>query len=137
MGRPLETDIAAAPARWLLVFARAASSWWANLVACGRYKHVRAIGYLYDLDAWLFYDVQFGGTTLTVARGAAAARLFGTWIAGADVLVIEAGKRRVSLRLRPLLCTTAIAHLVGLPGALRPDALYRQCVRHGAVKIHG
>jgi hypothetical protein len=137
MGRPLESDIAGAPARWLLVFDREAATWWMSLLALGRYKHVRAIGYVYDADAYLFYDVQLAGTTLQLARGKAARQLISEWIAHADVLAIEPGSARHRQGvLRPLLCTTSIAHLVGLPGALRPDALFRQALRNGAEWVH-
>jgi hypothetical protein len=148
MGRTLQTDVIGAPTRWLVVFDREASSWWASLVALGHYKHARAIGYVHDADAWLFYDVQFAGTILQLARGDAARRLMAEWAAGADVLAypticltIDGHSKPKKLFwcpltfLRPLLCTTAVAHLLGLPGALRPDALYRQCLRHGAVPV--
>jgi hypothetical protein len=123
------------PARWLLVFDREAATWWMSLIALGRYKHVRAIGYVHDADAYLFYDVQYGGTTLQLARGKGARQLIAGWIADADVLAIEP-RCHISFPVRCLLCTTAIAHLVGLPGALRPDALFRQALRNGATWVH-
>jgi hypothetical protein len=135
MGRPLLTDVIGAPTRWLVVFDREASSWWASLVAFGHYKHARAIGYVHEADAWLFYDVQFAGTILQIARGDGARRLMAEWAAGADVLAISSLPPKGGGWWRPLLCTTAIAHLIGLPGALRPDALYRQCLAHGAVPV--
>jgi hypothetical protein len=150
MGRPLPLDVIGAPTRWLVVFDREASSWWASLVAFGYYKHVRAIGHVYDLDAWLFYDVQFGGTILQIARGDGARRLMAEWAAGADVLAypticltIDGHSKPKKLFwcpltfFRPLLCTTAVAHLLGLPGALllRPDALYRACIKNGATRV--
>jgi hypothetical protein len=144
VGRPIDCDVIGGPTRWLVVFDREASSWWASFVALGHYKHVRAIGYVYDLDAWLFYDVQFAGTILQIARGDGAKALMAEWAAGADVLVIETPCNSLALpgapwrSLRPLLCTTAIAHLLGLPGALpclRPDALYRACIKNGATRV--
>lgn len=139
MGRPLPTDIIGSPTRWLVVFDRSASSWWTSLIALGHYKHVRAFGYIFDADAYLFYDVQLGGTRLHLARGDGARALMMEWTADADVLVIEARKARNSnfRPFRPLVCTTAVAHLLGLRGALRPDAFYRQCLRHGATSVGG
>jgi hypothetical protein len=139
MGRPFETSAIGSPSRWLVVFDREASSWWASFVAFGYYKHVRAIGYVHDADAWLFYDVQFAGTILQIARGDGARKLMTQWAAGADVLAIDAGcafgQKFGFGCFRPLICTTAVAHLLGLPGALLPDALYRQCLRHGATRV--
>ena len=142
MGDPLDADAIGQPARWLVVFNREATTWWTSLVACGHFKHVRAFGYVSDCDAWIFYDVQFSGTTLCIARGNAAARQMTEWMVDADVLMMEAASgtmpamRPMRLWARiwcPLLCTTTIASLLGLPGsAWRPDALYSQCLRHGA-----
>jgi hypothetical protein len=147
MGRPLATDIIGSPTRWLIVFDRKAASWWASLIALGRYKHVRAFGYVHDADAYIFYDVQFSGTRLQLARGDGARALMLEWTADADVLAIDQREKlqinqagdfgRFSAIIRPLLCTTAIAHLVGLPGALRPDAFFRQCLSYGATPVGG
>ena len=143
MGHPLATDVIGTPTRWMLVFNRQAISWWTNFIAFGHYKHVRAFGYVHDADAYVFYDVQFSGTIIQIARGDGARALMLEWTANADVLRID----KVGISpppnyrfFRPLLCTTAIAHLIGLPGALltlRPDALYRACIESGAVAIHG
>ena len=143
MGHPISTDVIGAPTRWMLVFNRQAISWWTNFIAFGRYKHVRAFGYVHDADAYVFYDVQFSGTIIQIARGDGARALMLEWTANADVLRWDIGtfgtlSRRVPFV--PFLCTTAIAHLIGLPGALltlRPDALYRACIESGAVAIHG
>ena len=141
MGRLILADSIGSPACWILVFSHQAGSRWAGWLAMGRLKHVRAIGYVSACDAWLFYDVQFGGTTLQVARGDLAARQMEEWCIDSDVLVMPApstmpAHRPMRLWSRiwcPLLCTTTIASLLGLPGgALRPDALYSQCLRHGA-----
>ncbi|HEY1433074.1 MAG TPA: hypothetical protein VGF39_15820 [Stellaceae bacterium] len=114
-----------------------------NLIACGHYKHVRAFGYVHECDAYLFYDVQLGGTVLQLARGDGARALMTEWAASADVLVIEKlgiSPSPIARFFQPLLCTTAIAHLLGLPGALpclRPDALYRACLKNGAIPVGG
>ena len=132
----------------MLVFNRQAISWWTNFIAFGHYKHVRAFGYVHDADAYVFYDVQFSGTIIQIARGDGARALMLEWTANADVLRYD-GRfsaafpqpfRSFSALFRPFICTTAIAHLIGLPGALltlRPDALYRACIESGAVAIHG
>ena len=149
MGRPLARDVIGRPTRWLIAFDREAASWWTNFIAFGHYKHVRAFGYVDEADAYVFYDVQFTGTVIQVARGAGARALMGEWAANADLLRYDSGFIRPSggfiqslaRFIRPLICTTAIAHLLGLPGALRnwrPDGFYRACIESGAkVIIHG
>jgi hypothetical protein len=133
MGRVVATDSIGSPTRWMLVFDRSSSLWWANLIP-GRYKHVRAFGYVHDCDTYVFYDVQFVGTTLQLARGEHARRLMVEWTADADVLRYDGGSAPLNRAwCLPFLCTTAIAHLIGLPGGtLRPTAFHKQCLRYGA-----
>jgi hypothetical protein len=140
VGQLLPSDAIGSPGRWLIVFSLKAKTWWTSLVAFGRYKHVRCFGYVAAVDAYLFYDVQFGGTTLQLARGEPARRLMLEWCWDADVLAIGTPTNSDKLRQRwftPLLCTTAVAHLIGLEcvATLRPDAFYRACLRAGAVPI--
>jgi hypothetical protein len=126
----LQTDGAGAPARWLVVFTTKSDRWWIRLIP-GRFKHVRAFAYCHDTDCWIFYDPCLRTGILT-ARGAGARQLMLQWTRDAKVLSMEPGPHE---RIRPLpfACTTAIASLLGLPGgALRPDALYRQCLANGA-----
>jgi hypothetical protein len=138
VGHPIPTDASGSPTRWLIVFDRRAATWWASLVALGRHKHARCFGYIHACDAWLFYDCQFFHTTIQVARGEEAKRLIAEWTADADVLAMNAGTsgRFWPGLFRPMLCTTAVARLLGLPcRALRPDAFRRQCLRHGATIV--
>lgn len=137
MGRLIPTDTIGTPTRWLLVFNRKASSWWTSLVAMGRYKHVRTFGYVASADAYIFYDVQFGRTILAIARGDGARRLMLEWCQDADVLSIPAapGLSRAFPGIVPMLCTTAVARLVGVRCVARPDALWRECLRNGAIPI--
>jgi len=141
MGQPIPTNAAGSPTRWLVVFDRRAATWWADLVAFGRRKHVRCFRWVKECDCALFFDCQFSGTFIHVLCEDEAIQLMGEWMADADVLQIEvapshSGPRRQRLLApSPLLCTTSVARLLGLPCALRPDALYRQCLRHGATIV--
>jgi hypothetical protein len=119
----------------MIVFNRTAESWWSSLVAMGRYKHVRAFGYVAELETYVFYDVQFGYTSIEIARGACARQMIAAWCGDADVLAIDRVSNRPAY-LGPMLCTTAIARLIGLSGrALRPDALWRECIKNGAIPV--
>ena len=133
MGQPIPINTTSSPTRWLIVFDRRAATWWADLVALGRRKHVRAFRHVFE-DVWLFYDVQFRGTVIHVVRYEQARQLVAEWTADADVLSIAAQPSGHWFP-RPLLCTVAVARLLGLPCALRPDALYRECLRHGATIV--
>lgn len=126
----IPTNSAGAPARWLIVFQPRSDIWWVNWTAFGHFKHVRAIGFVPETDCWVFYDVALV-TTVLLARGAAARAMMLDWTAGATVLAMNPTGRNVVRRF-PFCCTTAIAHLVGIRGALRPDALYRDCRANGA-----
>jgi hypothetical protein len=126
----LSTDAAGAPTRWLICFARCSGLWWVDLIP-GTYKHVRAFAYTAETDCYVFYDPCLR-TTMVTARGAGARHLMEAWARNAAILTMTPLSAQ-RLRLSPFSCVTAIASLLGLPGgALRPDGLYRQCLRHGA-----
>jgi hypothetical protein len=138
MGKVLPLDSVGFPTRWLLVFNLKAETWWSSLTACGRHKHVRAFGYVADTDAYIFFDPQLEHLTIQLARGNAARQLMAEWCGDADVLAMNTGQIVRMRWFMPLLCTTAVAHLVGLPvSALRPDALYRKCLQNGAIVVNG
>jgi len=120
----------------MLIFRRRSKSWWVNWLVPGRYKHVAAFGYVHETDCWIFFDAWLGGTTIQVARGDAARAMMVAWTRDADVLRMDALPPRTSgfLDLR-MLCTTAIAHMLGVPGALLPVTLHRQCLDHGAMIV--
>jgi hypothetical protein len=65
-------DSMGTPTRWLVVFDKAASSWWTSLIAFGKYKHCRAFGWVEAVGCYVFVDCQFGGMTVQVARGSGA-----------------------------------------------------------------
>lgn len=143
MRHALDYPLITAPDTWTLVFSREARTWWASWLALGRYKHVRAYAYVPFLHVWVFYDVHLRGTDLIVAAdGEPAQRMIALWMVKADLLRV----RRVDFRdhqvgrenrhCLPLLgfCVPAIRRLLGIPGsALRPDTLYRHCLKHGAL----
>jgi hypothetical protein len=130
MIRVISTDGIGKPRRWLLCFKRRSDSRIVSLLAAGRYKHVLAFGYVEEFDAWLFFDLRFRHLDIQIARGAAARRLMAGYIDGATLLGIPA-RDTGSLALG-FWCVPAIAKLIGLnSGALRPDALFRDCLAQG------
>lgn len=131
----LPTDAFGTPSRWLVVFRRKADLWWVNLIP-GRFKHVSAFGFVPECDAWVFYDCGLW-TSIYVARGAAARAMMVERTKDAAVLSLAARGHPAQPRFAAFSCTAAVANLLCIPTiALRPDALYRACIRHGA-KIVG
>lgn len=130
----IEGPLISQPIIWNLVFERKATSWWSHL-ALGRYKHVRAYGYVPFLHVWQFVDVGLRGFDVFVAAdGPAANAVIMHWIADADVLAVA--PHRDGIRRLPVLgfCVPAMRRLIGQRGgALRPDAFFAECLRNGAL----
>jgi hypothetical protein len=124
------------PPAWILVFCRESKSRWIRLLACGRYKHVRAYAFVPALRAWLFYDVTLSNTlVMALPDGSEAEAYLCEFTRGAD-LVSMAPRPWKGWRFSPFSCVSAVKQLIGLPsGALRPDALYRDCLAAGGVPL--
>lgn len=126
---------AGTPTRWLLAFSHRSTSRFINAIP-GRYKHVMAMGYVEELNTWLFFDVRLGHTNLYAARGDHALRLMAHYSQDADLLGIPARHRATPALRCGFWCVPSVKHLVGIRGgALRPDALWRDCVAQGATII--
>lgn len=121
------------PTRWLLVFQRSTKSRLVRWLANGTYKHVMAIGYVAEVDHWLFFDWRASTIDIIAARGDHAMQLMDHYTHDADVLgMVPKPSPGYGLRLG-WWCVPAIKHLVGIKGsALRPDALWRDCIAQGA-----
>lgn len=123
-------------AQWIIAFHKTTESRWVNLLSAGRYKHVSACGYVRELDQWVFFDWRYSTVDIIVARGTDANRLLNFYTADADLLGMAPRKVGHGLRLG-FWCVPAIKQLVGVTGrALRPDALWRDCVLQGAEILH-
>jgi len=132
MIRLVTAGAAGKPTRWILAFHRTTESRLVRLLAWGRYKHITAIAYIGEVDHWVFLDWRFATIDVIVARGVEADRLMNHFTEHADVLGIEPREVRSGFRVG-WWCVPLIKHLVGIRGgALRPDALWRDCIRQGA-----
>lgn len=120
------------PLHWSLCFSRRTDSAWVNRLVWGEFKHVRAFGYVPLEGVWVFVDVTLRGTFIKAARDGTqmADALISRWIEDCAVVRIAARPARVSLPA--WFCTAAMKQLVRIDsGALRPDALWRDCLRQG------
>lgn len=126
------------PTLWNVVFHPTTATWWLDLLPIGRFKHVSAFAYVHGLRGWVLYDVQLGGTKIVVLPDLPASLdLIAKLTEGCDIIAM---RRRAGgatgLRLG-FWCVPAIKHLIGLrSGALRPDRLRRDCLRHGGQIIN-
>lgn len=123
------------PKVWSVVFNREAASGWARLVP-GRFKHVRAYAFIPATRIWLFYDVHFGGVQLfAVPDGPDAMAAIFSFIGPpgvSEIVSVRCLPRRRRLFPWSNWCTSALRHLLNLPGsALRPSSFYRDCLRNG------
>jgi hypothetical protein len=128
-------DLALEPQSFVLVFSRVALHPWQRWL--GRYKHVRAYAYLPATEHWLFYDVHYRRTQiLVVPDGDAVIAILAVWQRDADIIRVP---RRDDAHLFFRIgfwCVPAMKHLIGLrSSALRPDALWRDCVRAGGQQL--
>lgn len=125
------------PPFWCVVFNVEGASGWASWVP-GRFKHVRAYGFIPKTRLWLFYDVSFSGTKLmAIPDGPDAKAAIWSFIGppGKSCII---GLAKLPQRKRGFpwsnWCTSALRHLLNLPGrALRPDAFYRDCLDNGGM----
>lgn len=125
------------PDTWILAFHRTSPHWWVRWLACGRYKHVSAFAWLAPLRQWIVYEIGVAGTRIVILPDSQAATdRLNLFTADADLVAMPKRPTRVSLM--PFSCVSAVKHLIGLRcGALRVNALYRECLAHGGELIHG
>lgn len=124
---------AAEPARWTVVFHRKTDHWFFSAIAMGRFKHVSAFTWLPEAKVWLFYDLGFRRTRVVVLPDTAESKAeICRLIAGNAIITMPVRHDALPLFRLGLFCTSAVKHLIGLnSSALRPDALFASCLRHG------
>lgn len=127
------------PDEWWVVFHPTAASRWLGWLALGHFKHVSAFAYIQGFKVWLVYDIERAGTKLVILPADATGKAeLVRYTAGCSILKMTRRPKafRISSHLG-FFCTTAIAHLIGLTGVARPDALWRLCLRNGGIVIDG
>lgn len=122
------------PADWYVVFHEHSPKWWVRWLARGRFKHVSVFGIVKRSATWVFYDFHLDRARVYAIPDFDADIAIGHFIEGATVVRMARPIGReadVNLRLG-WWCVPAVAHILGIRScALRPDALFRQCLAQG------
>lgn len=128
------------PSHWVLCFDPVAATRWLARLTPGRFKHVRAFGYVPFLHVWIFLDPAIRGLDIWIAaEGEPADLMAAQWTRGCDVVIMPRGPAANCSIITAASgwCVPVIKRLIGLrSGALRPDALFADCLRNGG-KLHG
>jgi len=122
------------PVEWFVAFYEGERRhWWWPLCRPG-FRHVAAFGYCPDQAVWLVYDVTVRRTLIH----ALTPSQMDAWVDALPTnrtivsFLPTAEPPDPAFRLG-FWCTPAVAHLVAAPSrALRPEALYRDLLAHGA-----
>jgi hypothetical protein len=122
------------PTDWFVAFHPDSPTWWVRWLACGRFKHVSVMGFVPRAQTWAFFDFQMDRSRIYLIGNHEADAALGHFAAG-NTIVRMARPIGQELNLNMsvgLWCVPAAAHILGLKScALRPDALFRQCLANG------
>lgn len=123
---------------WFLAFRTDTGDPIARFLTRGqRFRHVSCFGFVHPAGCWTFYDWNLASTMLSVVPEALADEALAYAIDGATI--VRFVPPAVIWRSNPKLgfwCVTSVAHLTGVrSSALRPDALFRDCVAQGGTII--
>lgn len=137
----VEGPLISQPEQWILAFEPAMPGHpWLNRLVPGRFKHVRAFGKVPFLHVWLFFDATLAGLELRVAAdGRAADTLAVEWTRSCTIMVMpkRPHANRSALLAASGWCVPSVKRLIGLQSsALRPDALFADCLANGG-KLYG
>lgn len=128
------------PVQWNVVFHRKALSRWSSAIAMGHFKHVSAFAYLAGLKGWVLFDVQFSRLRIVVLPDTFDSRVILGQVMKGNAVILMSRREGGGIRFFRLgfFCTSAIKHLLGIrSSALRPSALFRECLRNGGELISG
>lgn len=122
------------PTDWFVAFHPDSPHWWVRALACGRFKHVSVMGFVERAQAWVLFDFQMDRSRVLIVGNHEADPVL-AYFSGENTIVRMARPigRELNLNMSVgLWCVPAAAHILGLKScALRPDALFRQCLANG------
>ena len=122
------------PTDWFVVFHPESHRPWLNWLACGRFKHVSAFGWVERAQTWLFFDFNLDRSRIYAVANHEANAMIEKFTVGRTVVRMAKPlgcefNRNIAAGAW---CVPAVAHLLGIRGcALRPDTLFRKCIAQG------
>ncbi|MBX5001878.1 hypothetical protein HJB72_28560 [Rhizobium lentis] len=122
------------PTDWYVVFDPSSTRRWIRWLAWGRFKHVACFGFIPRAQTWAFFDLHLDRSRIFVVGDHEADKLIGHYSTGKTVVrMAKPLGRELDINLCVGgWCVPAVAHIIGLrTSALRPDALFRQCIANG------
>jgi len=129
-------EIGPIPSVWYAAFYGDQDRWWWDKICSPGFRHVAAFTYYPGPDVWVIYDVTFNRTNIRVISRT-------EWMVWIQSLPDHRTILRAEIPEDPwprpwwlkltFWCAPAVAHLMGIRSrALRPQALYRDLLVHGA-----
>lgn len=130
------TEVIVEPASWLVFFWPSSSRPWVDRLVPGRFKHVSAAGYIAATSTWLFVNPAGPRLMIEAIPDGMEVQRMEAWARGTTVLLMPGGAMRGLWVAPARTCVSVVASLLGIrSGALRPDGLYRDCLRAGARQV--
>lgn len=132
-----DSEVGPIPSVWWAAFYGDENRWWWDRICAPGFRHVCAFTFYPGSGVWVVYDVTFNRTCIRVLSR-------DEWVVWMSRLPEHRAILRAELPDEPhprpwwlkltFWCAPAVAHLMGVRSrALRPQALYRDLVAHGAV----
>ncbi|TBY41599.1 hypothetical protein [Rhizobium leguminosarum] len=122
------------PSDWYVAFDPWSDRRWIRWLALGRFKHVSCFGFVERAQTWAFFDFHLDRSRIFVVGDHEADKLIGHYSTGKTVVrMAKPIGRELDVNISfGGWCVPAVAHIIGIrTSALRPDALFRQCLANG------
>lgn len=133
-------DVRFEPEVWFAAFSPESSRRWVNWLSFGRFRHVSAFGWVSSAQCWLLFEVLSYRTEIRAVPKAFEAVALAPILDSCVVVQmppVDRSDKGVKFKAG-FWCVPSVAHLLGLRScALRPDALYRQCLANGGRVMAG
>jgi hypothetical protein len=122
------------PADWYVSFDPATNRPWVSRLAWGRFKHVSCFGFVPRAQSWVFFDYHLDRSRIFIVGDHEADIMIGEYSTGKTVVrMAKPIGQELNINMAAgAWCVPAVAHIIGVRTcALRPDALFRQCLANG------
>ena len=123
--------------QWFFCFKERSGYAWMNYPPGFKFRHVRSFGKVRGADAWLFVDTAWHTGLALVIPDSQADSFIAAFTEDTTMVSLDRPcTDDCGFMLRPLMCTTVVAHFAGIGGWLfTPDALFKRLLRLGGVVV--